>query len=232
MENVSKRLNMNSKWMSVFVFFLFVVHDLMSRLPDAPQMGNFNKRFMLALRRTVGITNGIDVAADWSIVSHWIFCCFVLLWLLLLFALVFSQNFRNIFFCFCFLSITVVVVLFTSHRHTYARTCTFTITLLFHVYFLVALQYIYVNTHVMCKLLDTFMHRLCTYFDFRYKIQGCCSFCCRCHAVHIYLKLFRQDASPFNVFKLNVYQIIFISVNYYLFDFFLFAIFPLPPQKN
>lgn len=42
-------------------------------LPDAPQMGNFNKRFMLAFRRTVGTANGIDVAADWSIVSHWIF---------------------------------------------------------------------------------------------------------------------------------------------------------------
>lgn len=33
-------------------------------------MGNFNKRFMLAFRRTVGMTNGIVVAADWSIMSH------------------------------------------------------------------------------------------------------------------------------------------------------------------
>lgn len=43
-----------------------------------PQMGNFNKRFMLALRRTVGIIKGIDVAADWSILLLRVWECLFL----------------------------------------------------------------------------------------------------------------------------------------------------------
>lgn len=91
-------------------------------------MGNFNKRFMLAFRRTVGMTNGIVVAADWSIILHWTFS--------LVSSLPLSVQFSSKFFCFFFFKnlsfsfLFVVTRIFAAHVFS----CTFTIILLFPFY--------------------------------------------------------------------------------------------------
>lgn len=113
--------HMHLEWLNSYIHEIFIYMSWW--LPEAPQMGNFNNRFMLAFRRTVGMTNGIVVAADWSIMSH------------LTCSLVPSFPLNVQFSCsFFFFTLRNWSFFFHTHMLCACDSCTFTIILLSHIY--------------------------------------------------------------------------------------------------